>query len=152
MNGKIIEEVIQKDSTALGQYRGIYESDRLPMYHIRGPSFVIANTDPHYKSGQHWVAFYFPKHGPAEYFDSAGRAPSRSNRYFVNFLKNNSNSYIYNKKTLQNPSSRTCGAYVLYYVIHRANGVSSKDILDRFNENNTLENDRNITMWINKVM
>ena len=78
----------------LNQYGGIYPSNGLPKYRLKRPGFIIANTDPYGKPGRHWVAFYFPRRGPAEFFDSTGSAPYKLNRNFSKFLKKNSKKYL----------------------------------------------------------
>jgi hypothetical protein len=45
----------------------------------RAQSFVV-NTASCDREGTQWVAFHFPKAGPAEFVDSLGRAPSLQKR------------------------------------------------------------------------
>ena len=51
---------------------------------IRKGRFVISNTDTSQDPGKQLVAFYFPKRGPYEFFDSLGNSPEE---YGVGFEK-----------------------------------------------------------------
>ncbi len=151
MNGKQLSQLIRKDEASTQQYGGILCSNRLPMHRFKKPRFFIVNTDPHNKPGKHWVAFYFPKKGSAEFFDSFGNPPSRLHRNFTKFLKRHNKKYMYNKKRLQGTGSKTCGPYALYYVMHRSHHVPMDKIVSKFSKDNLKENDRHINEWIQKM-
>ena len=51
-------------------FRGIYPLDRLPHVGIRGPLFLILNTDVENLPGRHWKAIYIDDEGYGEVFDS----------------------------------------------------------------------------------
>lgn len=110
-------------------FQGVFPCNHLPEKVFK-PAFIVANTDPSNKPGTHWVAFYFPKKGPAEYFDSFGRRPY--NRYFLRFLQRNSSSFISNTKRLQGDQSVTCGHYCCVYIYQRCKGKPMRDFLKRF--------------------
>ncbi len=149
MNTQQIYSVIRKDKTSKDQCRGVYASNKLPMYRMKRPFFVIANTDPHNKPGKHWVACYFPKRGKAEFFDSEGNVPSKQHRHFTKFLKKHSKQgYVYNKQRIQGITSKTCGPYAIHYVMHRANGVQRNKILSHFSKDDLVQNDKNVNEWI----
>ncbi len=105
--------------------------NKLPAKIRRKPRLYVVNTDPSWRSGTHWVAFYFPLRGPAEYFDSAGRGPERYNGRFRNILIANGPSYVYNTDRLQGEMSTKCGAYCLFYAMWRCRGLSMEDILNK---------------------
>jgi hypothetical protein len=50
-------------------------ADDLPARVGARPRTFIVNTDTCDRGGSHWVAFYFPHVGPAEFSDSLGNAP-----------------------------------------------------------------------------
>jgi hypothetical protein len=151
MNGGQLDHIVCTDGTTRKCYGGIYAANRLPAKKFKKPQFFIANTDADTKPGQHWVAFYFPRKGPAEFFDSCGNAPSRLHRNFSKFLKRHSKRYVYNKHKLQSDDSVTCGPFVLYYVMHRAHNVPMQRITNQFNKENFVDNDRHITEWLKNV-
>lgn len=119
-------------------FKGIFACDKLPMKAVLKPSFYIANTDPSYKPGQHWVAFYFPRNEPAEYFCSLGQPPIKP---FKLFLKRNSKFFLYNKRQIQHPSSNLCGLYCCVFIYLRSKNISFTEILNLFNYYNLYEND-----------
>lgn len=115
---------------------GVYPGDMLPTEDAK-PGFYIANTDPHFKAGEHWVAFYIPsdkRKNPMEYWDSYGFQPPE---IFNPFLEV---PYLRNTKFIQHPLSSTCGQYCIYYVLKRYQGYSMENIVGKFSVD-TLEND-----------
>ena len=117
---------------------GVYPGDMLPPKAPSvKPGFYIANTDPHYKAGEHWVAFYIPSNltkNPMEYWDSYGLYPPE---IFTPFLEA---SYLRNTKFIQHPLSSTCGQYCIYYILKRYRGHSLEKIVGEFSVD-TLQND-----------
>ena len=108
--------------------------------------FVVSNTYTSQGPGQHWVAFYFPKRGPFEFFDSLGHLPED---YGVGFEKILTKKYLKNVGQLQQSTSNVCGLYCAYYVMKRHQGKTMKDILKDFNLHQKKSNDRLIVtkMW-----
>ena len=93
---------------------GVFSSDNLPEIK-RFPSFFIANTDPSYKSGEHWVLLYTPSYGRGEYFDSYGRPPKG---VFAEYIS----EWVepkWNRKQVQSALSSVCGAHCLFVAWHR---------------------------------
>ena len=115
----------------------------LPMKIQSYPSAYIANTDPSSKPGQHWVVFFFRNANSAEFFDSYGRAPDHYNEHFINFIRRNTHSYVWNTVTLQQNNSQVCGYYVLYYLLMKCRNMPLKDIVQHFS-NDKRENDVNV--------
>lgn len=112
------------------QFKGIFPSDCLPKYKLRKPAFVVANTDNSNQPGTHWVAFYFPKTGKGEYFDSFGHGPI--NIDFIKFLKRNSTNYIYNKQQLQSDASNYCGQFCCMFLHYKCVGKTLKQFIKLF--------------------
>lgn len=123
----------------VNQFGGVRPADKLPSKIKRRPRAYIVNTDKSHQPGRHWVAFYFPSRGPAEFFDSMGRPPDFYHKRFKNVLLNN---YIYNDKRLQQYGTRTCGHFCLYYVILRCRGWSMRRIVNTFDFVNLNYNER----------
>ena len=118
---------------------------------------VIFNTDPSHKSGQHWFSLFFDFRTKGtledpytlEYFNSAG-TDLKKNVYDYLIKLSNTISFATKKvcnyvqvTNIQHQSSKTgnCGAYSLYYIHQRINGVKKEE----FNDPNYPLNDDTIT-------
>ena len=63
------------------RFDGVFSGDRLPTK----PRLLVCNTDPSDESGKHWIAIYVNDDGHyGEYFDSLGRAPTRTFERYMN--------------------------------------------------------------------
>lgn len=126
---------------------GVYPCNKLPRK-IKKPAFIIANTDPAHKPGEHWVAFYFPLKGCAEFFDSFGQPPSKL--FFIRFLERNSSKYKINNQRFQSNFSSTCGNYCCLYLYNRYIGKSLKQFSNQFSPYNFIANDDKVISLFNK--
>lgn len=142
MNTIDLVKCLNNSPTTKHYFKGVFPCNHLPVKILK-PGFVIANTDVASKSGTHWVSFYFPKKGPAEYFDSFGVSPV-FNKHFLKFLQQNCSSYITNTKRLQGDFSTTCGHYCCVYSYYRCNGKHMKDFVKKFSKKNFNMNDNKI--------
>lgn len=88
---------------------------------------VIFNTDPHYKSGSHWVSLFINiKKGEIFYFDSAGSdIPQQIKKLVDNIISqgnNNSNNiqFTFDKNYPNDHQQNTysCGLYSLFFIVH----------------------------------
>jgi hypothetical protein len=68
---------------------------------------IVVNTDSCDREGTHWVAFHFPKEGPAEFFDSFRRAPDTYHCRFRNVLIANGPQYNFNTVRVQHEDGDT---------------------------------------------
>jgi len=141
--------ILRKDKYTRGVFQGIYPSDKLPASVSSYPALFIANVDTSDKPGSHWIAFYFTKDHEGEFFDSYGLPPSNYSRTFTGFLRNNSNSWIFNTVTLQSVNSKVCGHYCLYFALFRSRQVSMSTIVHRFSGNKR-RNDLLVKRFIEK--
>lgn len=126
---EIVRDLSQNKSTRK-YFKGVFPADCLPKGKLKKPAFVVANTDNSTESGTHWVAFYFPKVGAGEYFDSFGNGPI--NTHFIKFLQKNSNSYIKNSNQLQGNFSTYCGQFCCTYLYYRCIGKTLKQFIKLF--------------------
>ena len=124
------------------QHIGVYASDRMPNY-IRPSTAIIVNTDPHTRSGTHWVAFYLDRNAEhVEYFDSFGSPPHLPD--FQRFLKRIGRRYIYNRNRLQGFNSSVCGYYCLLYLLCKSHGMTMNEFVNSFSFINFVHNDTSI--------
>ena len=103
-------------------FRGVFAADELKKQSVKQfPSGYIVNTDPSYKPGEHWVAFYFDGKGKGEFFCSYGEPPKRYN--FETWLNKNATSWTFHKNRLQGDLSSVCGQYCLFFLLHRFKNI-----------------------------
>jgi|688.fasta_scaffold233316_2 hypothetical protein len=96
---------------------------------------IIFNTDPHYKSGQHWIAAYADlKKGESYYFDSYGVPPEKEVRKFMkriaNFIKKDQGKepiIDYNRMQHQR-GNVDCGVYSMAFILRLLKGDSFDNI------------------------
>lgn len=127
-------------------FLGVFPSNQLPRRIHHYPTCFIANTDPSYESGTHWLAFYLPSPHHLEFFDSYGHEPTEfpgSIRTFVRRFPH----VNFNAMTLQSNISAVCGQYCIYYLYCKCRGYSLNDILLSFVPNQ-LCNDRNVYNFV----
>ena len=138
MNAKQLTHFLEKRGLDVA----VTSVDEIPRRPIQKPAGLIVNTDPSELPGKHWVCFYLPKKGPAEFFDSLGHSPEYYHAIFRSFLMTNGPQYLHNTKRLQDYGSPYCGEYCLDFLIQRQKGVSYKSFLkqcgDDYTQNNSL--------------
>lgn len=91
---------------------------------------VIFNTDPSYRSGQHWISLFIDlQNGTVCFFDSTSSEPPKEVMKLIKkIIKNGKTNgiklkLIINKNVHQKLSS-ACGVYSLYFIISRLQGKS----------------------------
>ena len=121
MYRKQIETILGLDSATRNITHGVYAMDRLPQ---RKPGAYVINTDDHDEPGSHWIAVYC-ENDHVDFMDSYGRPPPDAR--LIKFLGAN---YDFNNIALQQPMSKACGFYCLYFLLHRARGHSTASIIE----------------------
>ena len=100
-------------------FQGVFPLDQLPKSIRHHPCFIVINTQSHNLPGEHWLAVYISIEKRGEIFDSLALPVSNYLRRWMNShaLK----GWISSQKVLQDWKSNSCGAFVIYYVLHRLN-------------------------------
>ncbi len=133
MNTVEIDLALRSDECTRDYFGGVWASDRLKLVskQCAMPVCFVANTDPSNRPGQHWVAFYFPPSGPAEFFDSYGFEAERGslNKFQTHF---GHKSKIWNRTRMQGELSTACGQYCIYYLTLRCRGYAMDEIVRSF--------------------
>jgi hypothetical protein len=96
------------------KFLGVYAADRIPTRLQHYPCCLIANTDPHNRRGQHWVAMYAASPTRVEFFDSYGMPPEVYTSLRIRFA-----IPTYNTQSLQSFLSNVCGHYCVYFLCAR---------------------------------
>lgn len=134
---------------------GVFPSDLLPKKPIarsEKPIGYVANTDPSDQNGSHWVSFYFPKERDdvVEFYDSYGLEPKFYSPYFARFIATHSQECLRTSVDSQGLFSDVCGYYALGYLHMRCLGLSMREIVKKFPENNKRTNDKRIAEYVNE--
>lgn len=99
----------------LVHFIGVFPIDKLPTK-IKKKQFFVANIDPSYKQGSHWIAFIRLNNCECEIFDSLGVNIKYLQDYF-NFT--HKLTFIYNSSPVQSFMSKLCGKFVITFLIER---------------------------------
>ena len=88
---------------------------------------IIFNTDPHNKSGVHWVSVFIDNRNKiVDYFDSLGNNP---NKNICSFLKHFQNIYHFNfNKVKHQKAGSQCGVYACFFLNQRLQGITMSNI------------------------
>ena len=125
-------------------FKGVFPADKLPK-RFKKPALLIANTDPSTRKGSHWVAFYVPKDGKPQYFDSLGKTPEK--KEFLEFLRKQCKTFTHNKKRLQGAFSTTCGNYCGVYLYFKSKQIPFKQFLKLFSNNFQLNDNKILELY-----
>jgi hypothetical protein len=147
MNTVQIAHALEQDPVTSRTFCGVFPINKLPQTLIKYPCCFVANTDPSDKPGTHWVAFYFPTEEKGEFFDIYGQPPSFYRDSFGDFLNKHSYEWKFNTYKLQSAWSNVCGQYCIFYLSHRARGLSMSKIAQLFNDN-TMLNDAKVSQFV----
>jgi hypothetical protein len=120
--------------------------DELPAYGIKNLNFkklmekgktklgIIFNTDPHYKSGQHWIAMYTDLNkGNCYFFDSYGLPPEKEVQRLMKrigkFIKDNGSEPVMDHNRMQHQrKSVDCGTYSIAFILRMLRGDNFENI------------------------
>lgn len=142
-----LTQALNQNQSTTKMFQGVYPSDMLPT-NLKKPALIIANTDESTKPGKHWVAFYLPRNGPIEYFDSIGYLPIP--KKFVTFMLCNGTSFRFNNRRIQNLFATTCGKYCAVFLYYKSKKISYVKFMNKFG-NNLEKNENKINKLYNHI-
>jgi len=108
------------------------------------PAMIIQNCDPVGQPGSHWIAYVAYEDGTCEYFDSYGNPVGKYNVQVPGKIVDE------NCRVLQSAKSETCGEFCLYFLYHRAIGISYRSILKRMSCIPSV-NDRKVKKFVSGI-
>ena len=106
------------DVATLKAFNGVTALDSLPFAIPHYPFLMIINTQAHNLPGEHWISVFIDSNKRGEVFDSFGLPLSN---ILIRWLNRFTRSFTNNHLMYQHPLSSTCGAFALFYVLHRIN-------------------------------
>ena len=115
--------------------------------HNHKQALFIYNLEPAYMSGSHWVATYV-KDNVINYFDSFGMPPFQE---MVNHAKKKNLTLLHQNNQIQNIQTTTCGYFCLYFLNEMNKGNSYYDLLQVFDINDTMKNERFIEHYFRNI-
>ena len=122
MDSTQINSILSKHFSGSGiNFLGVFPCDKIPSQRtieIFSPCCYIANTEPNFKPGEHWVAIFHPNSHSLEFFDSYGSYPTDCGFHFHKFM-----NIQYNNIHLQSLTSEVCGQYSIYFLHQRSLGI-----------------------------
>ena len=110
---------------------------------------VIFNTDPHNKSGEHWIALYADFNKGIYYFDSYGLKPPKEVDILMKRLQKQCNKLNKNIKTHYNNKQHQfknseCGVYSMNFIIQLLKGVEFDTIIKNIIKDDNMHKNRYI--------
>jgi hypothetical protein len=124
MNGKQLERILRSNPHTRQHFLGVFAADNLP-HSKKYPHCFVANTDPHYRKGQHWVSIWVQNSHSAEYFCSLGEPPNARLQKYLSIFQ----WVKVNNRQIQANLEDTCGHYCIYFLVCRAQGQSFPQIM-----------------------
>ena len=128
MNTKQIWQALSQNEITYEYFNGVFPKDSLS-YIKDKPKLIICNTDPSYKSGEHWIAFFFDESDGVDFFDSLGRKMDYYGNDFVNFASQFASKYNWSTVRTQPKGSNLCGQYCLFFAYKRCKGEKLESII-----------------------
>lgn len=105
--------------------------NRIRIIKQKTPIGIVINTDSDEEPGEHWVSIFIGQDKVPIYFDSFGLPPLHED--IISFLnKNSPNGWIYNKLTLQHPTSTSCGRYCIEFLRNQFSKKTTNHFLNLF--------------------
>lgn len=119
-------------------FLGVFPINHIPFQKLKPPFYMIINTDPSHKEGQHWVAlFQGNENQRIEYFDSYGLPPPQ---IILTALQTTLTEIILSRKRIQSFCSSVCGEYSICFLLCRLYGMRFHNFVELF-KNSTVDND-----------
>ena len=137
------EIYLKKIPFLMKHFIGVFPIDKLPT-NLKKKQFFVANTDPSYKNGSHWVAFIRLDTIECEVFDSLAQN-LESFLPFFNFQQKL--KFTYNSTPVQSITSKLCGKFVITFLIERMlnQTMEFEDLLESIFSSDLNENDSIVT-------
>lgn len=144
MNTNQLEDILSNNCITKKYFTGVYSINTLKNIKVK-PRLVICNTDPSYKTGKHWVLFFF-YNNTVDYFDSLGKKPEYYGKEFITFMKSYATKYNLCLNRIQPKDSSICGHYCVWFAIMRSRNYNMYEII------NSLPTPSKIVEYVNNCL
>jgi len=148
MNTLELQQILTRDPMTRPHLGRVCALDQLPRKVTHRPKLYIINSQPRHKPGKHWLALYFPKVGPAEFFDSLGHGPRYYSWGLERYLKKQGGYYVRNTRRYQQVGTKTCGLFCYYYAQQRCTGRPMSQIVKDFHDQKLNCNETLVTEFV----
>ena len=113
---------------------------------------LVFNTDPHNKSGEHWISMYIDcigkniEHPCIYFFDSSGNPPPKQIKEFIDDTRDNSKiNFSYIENNIQHQKGNTeCGIYCLHFLTYMIEDGDFMDYIQNKKNDKFMEKYRSI--------
>ncbi len=143
------KDYFSKVPQLLNHFMGVFPIDKLPT-NIRKKQFFVANLDPSYKEGSHWICFIRLNGIECEIFDSLGVQIAN---ILPHICFNHKLTFVFNSTPVQSLTSRLCGKFVITFLIERMlnQTMDFNDLLEDIFSLNLDENDHKVNAFCSNL-
>jgi len=150
MEGYVLERILLSCEVTKMGYGGIYNISTMPV-DIPTGKYIVCNTTSNVNIIGHWVSYYKTRRNELIWIDSFGKSPSYYGGKLEDaFSIHHGNKSLLVKHQLQNKSSLTCGAYIIYMIYFLMKRYTNREILETFSRN-TISNDNKVEKFVYKL-
>lgn len=125
----------------LQAFHGVFSMDKLPFAVPKYPFFMIVNTQSHNLPGEHWIAIFIDENKKGEIFDSLARPTAQP---LIRWMNQFTRSFTKNHLRYQHVLSSMCGAFVIFYILHR---FRDSNCMTKHFTSSLVENDSRIYLY-----
>ena len=156
MDETTIDKICLEDDDIRPYYFGTIASDEFPSppdERIPSMGLFIVNSDPRSMRGSHWSPLALGMEEPKKcaWMDSFGEKPPPQ---ITKILLSQGWNVEYNARPFQNPISKSCGVFSIYFLKLWACGYTSKEIVTKYlfdAEQNLFKNEALVEQFIRQA-
>lgn len=123
METDLMNNILGENPLTRRIFKGCFPSDALPLpFSLKYPAALVANLDPSFLNGSHWIAIFAPgREREIYYFDSFcfPLSPIIEAMFLSKFPK-----IVKNNKPFQSPKYKTCPNHCISFIYHMSLGYS----------------------------
>jgi len=143
LSGAVLKRKILHNAShdTLQAFHGVFSMDKLPFAVPHYPFFMIVNTQAHNLPGEHWIVIFINRNKYGEVFDSLALPLAQP---LIRWMNQFTHSFTKSHLTYQHVFSSTCGAFALFYILHR---LQDRDCMTKYFSSSVIVNDKRILLY-----